>query len=148
VAAPLLIEAARRCERGIRVAAPELSDSAAALLATFEHAAARAALLREALTDTPPERVQQRLAEVRAGRDPGKAKLVAALAKHLAVQRKMQTALAGFDADTERILLELESVRGRVLADETAAGERLAALQDEVATIAERLERAGGESAT
>ena len=30
-----------------------------------------------------------------------------------------------FDAETERILVELETVRGRVLADDTAAGERL-----------------------
>ena len=56
----------------------------------FEHAATRAALLREALADTPPERIERRLAEVRGGQDPGKAKLVAALARHLAVQRKMQ----------------------------------------------------------
>ncbi|HEY6892298.1 MAG TPA: serine/threonine-protein kinase [Solirubrobacter sp.] len=145
---PVLLDAARRCERGIRVAAPELAAQAAELVAAFEHAAVRAALLREALADAPPERVERRLADVRAGQDPGKAKLVAALAQHLAVQRKMQTALAGFDADTERILLELETVRGRVLADDTAAGERLASLQDEIETIADRLDRAGGESAT
>jgi hypothetical protein len=145
---PLLLDAARRCERGIRVAAPELAGQAGELLAAFEHAAARAGLLREALTDTPPERVQQRLAQVRAGQDPGKAKLVAALAQQLAVQRKMQTALAGFDADAERILVELETVRGRVLADETGAGLKLASLQDEIETIADRLGRAGGESAT
>ena len=60
----------------------------------------------------------------------------------------MQSALAAFDADTERILIELETVRGRVLADDTAAGERLAALQDEIETIAEALDRAGGESTT
>ena len=72
------------------------------LLTAFEHAAMRAALLREALADTPPERIERRLAEVRGGQDPGKAKLVAALARHLAVQRKMQAALAAYDADTER----------------------------------------------
>ena len=83
-------------------------------LAALEHAGERARLLREALAETPPERIEQRLAEVRAGRDPGKAKLVAALAQHLAVQRRMQAALAAFDAETERILLELETVRGRV----------------------------------
>jgi hypothetical protein len=166
-AAPVLLEAARRCERGIRVAAPELAGNAAELLAAFEHAAVRAALLREALADAPPERVERRLAEVRAGQDPGKAKLVAALARHLAVQRKMQAALAAFDADTERILLELETVRGEVLAAGATSAEgrasrastssdaslqasvaRLASLQDEIETIAERLDRAGGESAT
>jgi hypothetical protein len=99
------------------------------------------------------------LAEVRAGRDPGKAKLVAALAQQLAVQRRMQAALAAYDVETERILLELETVRGEVLArGETSAGvraseagtpsvARLAALQDELETLAERM-AAGGESAT
>ena len=147
-----LLDAARRCERGIRVAAPEFAGHAAALLAAFEHAAARAALLREALADTPPERIERRHAEVRGGQDPGKAKLVAALARHLAVQRRMQAALAAYDADTERILIELETVRGRILAlgvaDDVAAGERLAALREEIETIAAALERAGGESAT
>jgi len=92
--------------------------------------------------------IERRLAEVRGGQDPGKAKLVAALARHLAVQRRMHAALAAYDADTERILIELETVRGRVLADDTAAGERLAALQDEIETIADHLRSAGGESAT
>jgi hypothetical protein len=35
-----------------------------------------------------------------------------------------------------------------VLADDTAAAERLAALQDEIETIAVALDRAGGESTT
>ena len=60
----------------------------------------------------------------------------------------MQAALDAYDAETERILLELETVRGRVLADETGAAERLAALQDELETLADRLAAAGGESAT
>ena len=60
----------------------------------------------------------------------------------------MRAALDAYDAETERILLELETVRGRVLADDAAAGERLAALQDELETLAERLDRAGGESTT
>jgi serine/threonine-protein kinase len=158
--AAVLLEAARHCERGIRVAAPELAGNAAELLAAFEHAAVRAALLREALADAPPERVERRLAEVRAGQDPGKAKLVAALARHLAVQRKMQTALAAFDADAERIVAQLETLRGRVLAAGASNEEgrapgaspsidaSLRASIDEIETIAERLDRAGGESAT
>jgi serine/threonine-protein kinase len=159
-----LLDAARRCERGIRAAAPEFAAEAAALLTAFEHAATRAALLREALADTPPERIERRLAEVRGGHDAGKAKLVAALARHLAVQRKMHVALAAYDADTERILIELETVRGRILARKATSAEgrapgasassdaslqaSIAALQDEIETIAETLERAGGESTT
>ncbi len=148
MASPL--EAARRSESAIRAVAPgsEAAAGAAALLSALEHAAERAGLLREALADTPPEQIERRLAEVRAGSDPGKARLVAALAQHLAVQRKMRAALDAFDAETERILLELETVRGRVLADDPRAGERLGALQDELATLAEGLAAAGGESAT
>ena len=100
-----LLEPPAAASAGSAPPRPELAGDAAELLAAFEHAAKRAALLREALADTPPERIERRLAEVRGGQDPGKAKLVAALARHLAVQRKMQAALAAFDADTERILL-------------------------------------------
>ncbi len=90
------LDAARRSERGIRAAAPDSPAAVAATgaLAALEHAASRARLLREALADAPPERVEQRLAEVRAGNDPGKARLVAALAQQLAVARRMRGALA------------------------------------------------------
>ena len=143
-----MLDAARRTERAIRTSAPELAENAAALLVALEYAADRARLVREALAETPPERIERRLAEVRAGQDPGKARLVAALAQHLAVQRRMRAALVAYDAESERILLELETVRGRLLADEDAAGARLAALQDELETLADRMAAAGGESAT
>ena len=60
----------------------------------------------------------------------------------------MRSALAEFDAEVERIVVELETARGRVLADSDAAGESLGALQDELETLAARLALAGGESAT
>jgi hypothetical protein len=60
----------------------------------------------------------------------------------------MRAALAAYDAETERILLALETVRGRLLADEGAAAEKLASLQDELDTLADQLASAGGESAT
>jgi serine/threonine-protein kinase len=143
------LDAARRSERGIRAAAPgsPVAASAAGALAALEHAASRAQLLREALADAAPERVERRLAEVRAGNDPGKARLVAALARQLAVARRMRAALAAYDADVERIVVELETARGRVLAD-SDPGSGLAALQDELETLAELLGRAGGESDT
>ena len=144
-----LLESARRSERGIRAAAsPEIAAQAATLLARLEHAAERARLLREALTETPPEQIERRLGEVRAGQDAGKAKLVAALARHLATQRRMQSALAAFDAETERILLELETVRGRLLTEDADARAHLASLQDELNTLAERLSVAGEDHTT
>ena len=114
--------------------------AAEAALSALEHAASRARLLREALADAPPERVERRLAEVRAGNDPGKARLVAALAQQLAVARRMRAALAAYDADVERIVVELETARGRVLAD-SDPGSGLAALQDELETLAARSRR-------
>ncbi len=144
-----VLENARRSERGIRAAAsPEIAAQAAALLAQLEQAAERARLLREALIETPPEQIERRLAEVRAGQDAGKAKLVAALARHLATQRRMQSALAAFDAETERILLELETVRGRLLTEDSDARAQLAALQDELETLADRLSVAGEDHTT
>jgi serine/threonine-protein kinase len=163
-----VLDAARRTERAIRTAAPELAGNAAALLVALEDAAERARLLREALAETPPERIEQRLADVRARQDPGKARLVAALAQHLAVQRRMRAALDAYDAETERILLELETVRGEMLTPgrqsagaraprastpsdvsrQASFAERLASLQDELETLAERMASAGGESAT
>ena len=97
------------------------------------------------------ERIERRLAEVRGGQDPGKAKLVAALARHLAVQRRMQAALAAYDADTERILIELETVRGRSRwRRRRRRGRRTArrAAGRRSRRSPRRLERAGGESAT
>ena len=60
----------------------------------------------------------------------------------------MQSALAAFDAETERILLELETVRGRLLTDESDARAELAALQDELDTLADRLTAAGEDHTT
>ena len=60
----------------------------------------------------------------------------------------MRSALEAFDAETERILLELETVRGRVLAEDADGRRTLAALQDELETLADRMAAAGGESAT
>jgi serine/threonine protein kinase len=131
-----VLEAARRSVRAIDT--PE----ADALLAQLERAVERAAKLREALTDTPVEQVERRLAEVRAGQDPGKARLVAALAQQLAVARRMRAALEEFSAETERILVELETARGRALADETDVAPALGMLRDEIARLA------GGESTT
>lgn len=144
-----VLDAARRSERGIRAAAATgVAEDAAALLRALEHADERARLLREALAETPPERIERRLAEVRAGQDPGKAKLVAALARHLAVQRRMLAALSAYEAEGERILIELETVRGQVLAEDPHAGERLSSLQDEIETLADGMAAAGGDTAT
>lgn len=142
------LEAARRSARGIAAAASPLGADARAVVAALEHGAERARLIAEALAEHPPAAVERRLAEVRAGADAGKAKLVAALAAQLAVQRRMQTALDGWEAEIERLLVELETVRGRALADdETTAAAQLEALRGEVGALADRLAAAGEDAA-
>ena len=83
-----------------------------------------------------------------AGSDPGKARLVAALASQLVGDAPDAGRAGRLNAEIERIVVELETVRGRVLADEADAAARLAALQDELTTVAARLAAAGGESTT
>ena len=79
----------------------------------------------------------------------------------------MQSALAAFDAESERILLELETVRGELLtpgeedagvrapgastpsdASRKASVAQLASLQDELDTLAERMSVAGEDHTT
>jgi Protein kinase domain len=157
LAAPIaqLLDAARRSERGIRLATEEaqlpyreVSAEVDRFVGTLRRTAAHAQLLLEALEELPPERVERRLAEVRSGHDPGKAQLVEALALQLAVQRRMQAKLDSFYADMERILVELDTVRGQVLSaspsEESDAERRLAgsvsALGDELGVLAEDMD--------
>ena len=130
----------RRSERGIRVAAPELGGQAADLVAAFEHAAVRAALLREALADTPPERIERRLAEVRAGQDP---------ARRSSSPRSRSTSRCSAGCrrrsrpSTPRPSASCSSSRPCAAGCSPTTprrGERLAALQDELETLAERLD--------
>ena len=103
---------------------------------------------RAALADTPVESVERRLAAVRAGSDPGKARLVAALASQLAVDATDASALDGWNAEIERIVVELETVRGRVLADEAEPPRGSKPSRTSSTTVAARLAAAGGESTT
>ena len=81
--------------------------------------------------------VERRLAEVRAGNDPGQGTAGRGARAAARRARRMQAALADFDAEVERILVELETARGRVLADADPRPRRLAALQDELETLAD-----------
>jgi hypothetical protein len=161
-AAPIaqLLDAARRSERGIRLATeqvqlpyPDVSAEVDRFIRTLRHTAAHAQLLHEALEELPPERVERRLAEVRSRHDPGKAQLVEALAQRLAVQRRMQARLETFYGEMERILVELDTMRGLVLSAspsaETDAQRRLAggvsALREELGALAEGIQSANAE---
>jgi hypothetical protein len=155
-----LLQAGRHRELRIRDAIEraelpyeEVSQEVDRFIRAMEDGARRAQLLYEALSETPPALVEQRLAEVRD--DPSKAELVAALESQLAVLRRMEGQLQRFYDEMERVLVELDTVRGNLVSvsasSEAANQERLAgevrALRDEVGAVAdgmsEAYERAG-----
>jgi hypothetical protein len=91
----------------------EVSAEIDRFVAAMDSTAARAQLLYEALADTPPDRVEARLAEVR--RRGGEPQLEEALETQLATLRRMEKQLDRFFAEMERILVELDTVRSQLV---------------------------------
>jgi hypothetical protein len=120
----------------------EVSGEVDGFIRAMDDGARRAQLLYEALAETPPAWVEQRLAEVRG--DPAKAELAGALENQLAVLRRMESQLQRFYDEMERLLVELDTVRGNLVSasasTERANQERLAgevrALREEVGAVA------------
>ncbi len=81
----------------------------------MHEAAGRAQRLHEGLRDAPPEEVARRLERVKAENDPARAELITALSDQLAVQRRMEGQLARFYAEMDRMLIELDTVRGNLI---------------------------------
>jgi hypothetical protein len=81
-------------------------------IAAMESTAGRAQLLYEALADTPPERVEARLADVRRAGEP---ELDEALAAQLKTLKRMEKQLKHFFGEMERILVELDTVRSQLV---------------------------------
>lgn len=150
---------ARRTEARIRDAIEraqlpyeEVSTEVDALVSLMELSASRAQLLHEALRDSPPARVEARLRELEGS---GKAELIAALEHQLSVQRRMQAQLGSFYDQMERVVVELETIRGSLLSvsasTDVANQQRLAgdvrALRDELGTLAEGMSEAFDERA-
>jgi hypothetical protein len=118
----------------------EVSDEVDGFVRVLESTAGRAQLLYDALADTPPEQVEARLEEVRRRADPGSRELEDALEHQLAVQRRMQGQLDRFFAEMERIVVELDTVRGNLVsvsASTDAAAQR--ELASEVRGLRERM---------
>lgn len=91
----------------------EVAEEIDRFVAAMESTAARAQLLYEALADTPPARVEARLAEVRArGSEP---ELEEALATQLTTLQRMEKQLERFFGEMERILVELDTVRSQLV---------------------------------
>ena len=146
--------AARRIEQRIRDAIAraelpyeEVSSEADALVTLMELSATRAQLLYEALHESPPQRVADRLRELEGS---GKTELIEALEHQLEVQLKMQAQLESFYDQMERLVVELESIRGSLLSvsasTDVANQQRLAgdvrALRDELGSLAEGMSEA------
>jgi chromosome segregation ATPase len=144
-----LLTAAHRREARIRDAIEraelpydEVSAEVDRFVRAMEDGARRAQLLYEALEETPPGWVEQRLAQVKP--DPARAELASALETQLAVLRRMEAQLQRFYDEMERVLVELDTVRGNLVSvsasTERVNQERLAgdvrALREEVGAVA------------
>ena len=145
-----LIEQARTRETRIRDAIAraelpydEVADEIDRFVAAMESTATRAQLLWEALSDTPPEGVEARIAQLRG--DPGEAELVEALTTQLTTLQRMEKQLARFFSEMERILVELDTVRSQLVsvsastesAQQTELAADVRALRERVGATAE-----------
>jgi hypothetical protein len=150
-----LLEGAFQRDRTIRDAIDraqlpyeEVSTEVERFVGAMEDSARRAQLLYEALAESPPQYVEQRLAQVQG--DPSKAELVKALESQLSVLRRMEGQLQRFYAEMERVLVEMDTVRGNLVSvsasTEAANQQRLAAdvraLREEVGAVAEGMSEA------
>jgi chromosome segregation ATPase len=150
-----VVETARQREQRVRDAIEraelpydEVSAEVDRFIRALEGTAARAQLLYEALSESPPAWVEHRLGEVR--EDPSKAELASALETQLRVQRRMQSQLERFYTEMERILVELDTVRGNLVSvsasTEAASQQRLASdvrgLREELSAVAEGMSEA------
>jgi hypothetical protein len=151
--------AARAIEQRIREAIQraelpytEVSTEVDALVSLMEQSASRAQLLYEALAESPPNRVRQRLVQLEGS---GKTELIDALQHQHAVQRKMQSQLQRFYDEMERMVVELDTIRGSLVSvsASTDAGnqQRIAgdvrSLRDELGALASGMSEAFEETA-
>jgi hypothetical protein len=128
----------------------EVGAEVDAFIDAMDSTAKRAQLLYEALSDTPPAEVEKRLAAVRQGNLPETRELQAALEVQLETMRRMERQLNRFFTEMERLLVELETVRGQVVSMSVSADrgqqEQLAAdvrgLRERMGAVAEGMAEA------
>ena len=144
-----LIEQARAREARIRDAIQraelpydEVADEIDRFVAAMESTAARAQLLWEALSDTPPEQVEARIEQLKG--DPAEKELVDALTTQLVTLQRMEKQLARFFSEMERILVELDTVRSQLV---SVSASTESAQQDELAADVRALRERVGASA-
>lgn len=118
----------------------EVTDEVDGLVALMEQSARRAQLLYEVLDETPPAGIERRLGELSGS---GKAELIGALEQQLTVLRRCDAQLARFYDEMERVVVELDTVRGTLVSvsasTDTGNQQRLAAdvrgLRDELVAV-------------
>ncbi len=128
----------------------EVLDEVDRFVRAMEGTATRAQLLYEALGESPPAQVEARLAEVQASADPSRSELAAALTGQVTVLRRMERQLQSFYDQMEKILVELDTVRGNLVSvsasTDAAGSQQLAAdvrgLREEVGALAEGMSEA------
>ena len=135
----------------------EVSSEVDALVTLMDQSAGRAQLLHEALDESPPGRVQGRLRELEGS---GKAQLIDALTQQLAVLRRMEIQLARFHDEMERLVVELDTIRGSLVSvsastdsgNQQRIAEDVRSLRDELGALAagmsEAFEDTAGETAS
>ncbi len=135
---------------GAQLPYTEVLDEVERFVRAMEGTARRAQLLYEALAESSPSAVEARLTELTRENDPARQELVAALTGQLAVLRRMERQLQAFYDQMEKILVELDTVRGNLVSvsasTDAANQQQLAAevreLREEVATLAEGMSEA------
>jgi uncharacterized coiled-coil protein SlyX len=122
-----LVREARQREERIRTAIAEaelpydeVADEVDRFVSAMEDTARRAQLLADALHDTPPARVEERLAEVRD--DPARRELAEALTTQRTTLHRMQAQLRRFGDEMERILVELDTIRSQIVSVSASTG--------------------------
>jgi len=131
----------------------EVGGEVDAFLEVMEGSAQRAQLLYEALAENPPDWVEQRIESEQRAPGPGReyrAELVEALGHQLKVLRRMEVQLRRFYDEMERVLVELDTVRGSLVSasasTDTERQRTLAAdvrgLREEVGAVSEGMSEA------
>ena len=140
----------RDAVEGAQLPYAEVLDEVDRFVRAMEGTARRAQLLYEALAESDLASVEARLAQLTHENDPARQELVAALTGQLQVLRRMERQLQAFYDQMEKILVELDTVRGNLVSvsasTDAANQQQLAAevreLREEVATLAEGMSEA------
>jgi uncharacterized RDD family membrane protein YckC len=89
-----------------------LGDDITVIVGSLQTSAGRAQQLWDALSETSPEALQQRITQCE---QAGKTELVEALRQQQAVQQRMHSQLDRYRDEFERVLAELETIRGHLV---------------------------------